>query len=406
MTVPIRFRWTPAALMVGLAVTFGACRGAEPQAPPAGAAAAPAPPSDVVVLDAEAQQRAGLAIDTIRTVVRTEAAEAPGLVALNEMRTARIGALVEGIVMDVLVQPGARVTATQRLASMHSHAVHDSWAGYRKAVADERRLTTELRYASDAQARAERLYADRAVSLQDLQRAQANRAAAEENLDMGRTELRRAQEELEHLGITSGDDPTGESGEQIPVRTPFAGVVLERLVTPGTAVSQGTPMFVVSDLATLWVLAELDEAHLAGAHVGFPVQVRVPAYPGVSFAGTVTHVGEMVNPKTRRVTVRCEVPNPDGRLKPEMYATVEIGQGEPKSVLVVPSAAVQAVNGHPSVFIAQTDTQFRAQPVNLGGERDDLLEVRDGLRAGDKVVVSGAFVLKSELLKPSADGGE
>jgi membrane fusion protein, heavy metal efflux system len=298
------------------------------------------------------------------------------------------------------------VRPQHQLASLHSHTVHDSWAGYRKAKADERRLITELRYATDAEARAERLYADKAIALQDLQRAHANRVSAEEALDMGRTELRRAEEELEHLGITNGEDPTGESGENIPVRSPFAGVVLERLVTPGTAVTPGTPLFVVSDLSTVWVLAEIDEAHLAGAQTGRPVTVRVAAYTDESFTGRVTYVGETVNPKTRRVTVRCEVPNTNGRLKPEMYATVAIGQSEPRTIVAVPSASVQTVKGQTSVFVEDGAGRFRVRPVELGTDRDGVLEVRRGLRSGERVAVSGAFILKSELLKSSGDGGE
>ena len=389
-----------------LASSAAACTTAQPGKVVAAEPAAAAQQSGLVVLDAEAQRRGNVATDLVKQVIRSEMAEAPGIVALNETRTARIGSLVDGIVVDVAVQPGARVTRNQQLASLHSHSVHDSWAGYRKARADERRLITELRYTTDAEARAQRLYDARAISLQDLQRAQASRVSAEEALDIGRTELRRAEEELEHLGITNGEDPTGESGEQIPVRTPFGGVVLERQITQGTAVTPGMPMFVVSDLSTVWVLAEIDEAHLTGAQVGRPVNVRVAAYPGESFTGKVTYIGEMVNPKTRRITVRCEVPNPDGRLKPEMYTTVEIGEGEPRPTTVVPSTAVQTVNGQSSVFVNEADNRFVVRPVEIGTERDGLVEVRRGVQPGERVVIAGAFILKSELLKSSGDSGE
>lgn len=389
-----------------LASSAAACTTAQPGKVVAAEPAAATQRSGLVVLDAEAQRRGNVTTDLVKQVTRSDMVEAPGIVALNESRTARIGSLVDGIVIDVAVQPGARVTRNQQLASLHSHSVHDSWAGYRKARADERRLLTELRYATDAEARAQRLYDARAISLQDLQRAQASRVSAEEALDIGRTELRRAEEELEHLGITNGEDPTGESGEQIPVRTPFGGVVLERQITQGTAVTPGMPMFVVSDLSTVWVLAEIDEAHLTGAQVGRPVNVRVAAYPSEFFTGKVTYIGEMVNPKTRRITVRCEVPNPDGRLKPEMYTTVEIGEGEPRPTTVVPATAVQTVNGQSSVFINAADNRFAVRPVEIGTERDGLVEVRRGVQPGERVVVAGAFILKSELLKSSGDSGE
>jgi cobalt-zinc-cadmium efflux system membrane fusion protein len=394
-------------LWLTLAAALSGCQSTTAEAPASTAAEPAAVPtaSGVVFLDDTARSRAGITVEPVRRITRADAVDAPGIVALNETRTARIGSLTDGIVVDVNVQLGDRVRRGQQLASLHSHAVHDAWAGYRRAKADERRLVTELRYASDALARAERLIADRAISQQELQRAQANQVAAEEALDMGRTEVRRAEEELEHLGITNGDDPTGESGEQIPIRSPFAGVVLERLVTQGTAVNPGTLLFVVSDLSTIWVLAELDEAHLAGAQAGRAATIRVAAYPNDVFTGKVTYVGETVNPKTRRVTIRCEVPNADGRLKPEMYTTVQVGESDPRSILAVPSSAPQTVNGQATLFVSDAQQRFRATPVELGADRDGLVEVRRGVQEGDRVVTSGSFIVKSELLK-SSDPGE
>jgi cobalt-zinc-cadmium efflux system membrane fusion protein len=133
--------------------------------------------------------------------------------------------------------------------------------------------------------------------------------------------------------------------------------------------------------------------------------VRVAAYPGDVFTGRVTYVGETVNPKTRRVTVRCEVANGDGRLKPEMYATVRVGESDPRSVLVVPSASVQTVDGNPTVFLSEQGDRFRARTVELGSDRDGLVEIRRGLEEGEQVAATGAFILKSELLK-SSDTGE
>lgn len=395
------------AVLSAVALGLSACGGssAPASAPKAEPDLVAARPSDVIALDADAQKRAGITVDRVAAVMRADAADAPGLVALNEARTSRIGSLVEGVVVDLKAQVGDRVRGHQRLASLHSHAVHDAWAGYRRAKADERRLVTELRFATDAQARAERLYADKAVALQDLQRAQANKVSAEEGLDMGRAELRRSEEELEHLGITNGEDPAGETGEQIPVTAPMSGIVLERLITQGTAVTPGMPLFVVSDLSTVWVLAELDEAHITGAQVGRSASVRVAAYPNEVFPGKVTYIGESVNPKTRRITIRVEVANPDGRLKPEMYATVQVGESEPRSILAIPAACVQSLEGQSTVFVNEAEGRFRARPVELGVERDGMVEVKRGLAEGDRVATAGAFILKSEMLK-STDTGE
>lgn len=372
------------------------CRREAPAAPPA--AATPG----VVVLDVAAQQHAGIVVAEAGITARSARTEAPGVLALDERRTARIGSLVEGVTLETMAEVGDRVKAGEVLATMHSQIVHEAWASYRKAIAERRRQEKEVAFAAAAHERAKRLYADKAVSLQEVQRAETARVAAEEALDMGRTETRRAEEQLEHLGITNGEDPSGESGEQIPVRTPIAGAVLERLVTPGTTVTPGTQLYVVSDLSALWALVEIDESVLSHVRVGQEIELRVAAYPGQMFAGTVALVGDTVNPKTRRVTVRCAVANADGRLKPQMYAAAVIRESAPREAVVVPADAVQTIDGLPTLFLAEGEGRFRARPVEVGATADGLIEIRAGLRSGERVVTAGSFVLKSELLKAAA----
>jgi membrane fusion protein, heavy metal efflux system len=369
------------------------------------ATASIARPAGFVILDDNAQRHAGIRVAVVETTLRAEQTEAPGVIALDERRTARIGSLVEGVVLDTMADVGDRVEVGQVLATMHATIVHEAWASYRKAIAERRRVQKELAFAIAAHARVGRLYADKAISLQDVQRAEAERVAAEESLDMARTEVRRSEEELQHLGITNADDPTGESGEQIPVKTPMSGIVLERLVTPGTTVTPGTPLYVVSGLSALWALVDIDESLLPHVRAGQPIHVRVNAYPDETFAGTVALVGDMVNPKTRRVTVRCTLANPSGRLKPQMYATAMIRQSEPRSAIVVPSAAIQTIDGRPTIFVAESADRFRPRALDIGSTIDGLVDVRSGLRAGERVAVEGSFVLKSELLKSATPEG-
>jgi cobalt-zinc-cadmium efflux system membrane fusion protein len=321
-----------------------------------------------VVLSEAALANAGIVVEAAQPRTRSDRILAPALLALDEMRTARVGSLQEGLILETLAQVGDRVRARAVLAMMHGHALHDAWAGYRKALADRRRLEKELTFAIDAHERAQRLYADKAISLQEVQRAEVERVSAKEMVDMAKAE------------------------------------VLERLVTPGTTVTPGTPLFVVSELSTLWAVAEIDESHLSRVRVGRPVEVQVAAYPDERFPGTITFIADVVNPKTRRITVRSTVPNVGGRLKPEMFATVALGESEPRPMIVVPQSAVQAIDGRPVVFIAEAGGRFRPQPVTLGADQDGLIEVRSGLAEGQPLVTSGSFVLKSELLKPASGG--
>lgn len=392
------------ALLAGL-LAFGCGRSGTADTP-AGNAGAPQRPQSLT-LSANAIAQAGIEIGAAAEEVREARVRAPGLVALDEMRTARIGSLQEGQIIDVRAQVGDRVGARQVLALMHSHDVHDAWAGYGKAIAEQRRLEKELVFATAAHERAARLYADKAVSLQEVQRAEVDRDAAKELVDGAMAEVRRSIEELEHLGI---EPPKGnralapQAAEQIPVRSPIAGVVLERLVTPGTTVTPSTPLFVVSDLSTLWVVAEIDESHLSRVRAGRPVEVTVAAYPAERFMGTISFVADTVNPNTRRVTVRSTVPNPGGRLKPEMFATVWLGEGDPRRVLVVPQGAVQAIDGRPTVFLAEGDGRFTPKTVEAGPAQDGKVEITSGLAAGQRIATGGSFALKSEWLKPVAGG--
>jgi membrane fusion protein, heavy metal efflux system len=372
---------------------------------PGTATAVPNGADRAIALTENARRDAGVKVEEARSIVRTDQLEAPGVLALDEQRTARIGSLVEGNVVNTSADIGDRVGAGKVLADMHSAKVHEVWAAYRKAVAEQRHMKTELAYALAASDRARRLYADKAISQQEVERADANRAAAQEQLDMANTDVRRAQEDLEHLGITNGEDPSGESGEQIPVKAPIAGVVLERHVTPGTAVTPGAPLFVVSNLSHLWALVEVDETSLARVKKGRAVTLRVAAYSDERFEGTIEFVGDVINPKTRRVTVRCGVPNADGRLKPDMFVTASLGESEPRPIVAVPSQAVHEIDQKTVVFVVDAAGAFRRREVSVGSDVNGLIEIRAGLKPGERVATTGSFLLKSELLKSTTPEG-
>lgn len=385
-------RWSGLALAVLLAC------GSSGEPPPAAVEpAAPAPPRDTVELSAQAREAAGVVTAAATLTTRDEGLEAPAVIGLDERKTARIGSVVDGIVVATRAEVGDRVGRGFTLAELHSQVVHEAWAAYRKAIAERRRATAELEFTRQAEARAGRLLRDQAIARQDAERARVDRLAAEEQLEVARTDVRRAEENLEHLGITSGEDPRGERGEMIPVRTPIAGVVMERLATTGTAVTTGTLLFVVSDLTTLWAVAEIDETAVGRITPGKAVTVRVAS--GESFPGTIGFIGDRVNPKTRRITVRCDVPNPQGRLKPDMFARVTLATGAVRQVVVVPSGAVQEVDGRSVVFVESAGGGFTIRPVRTGADAAGQVEILEGLESGERVAAQGTFLLKSELLR-------
>lgn len=362
------------------------------------ASPAPAAATDAVELSKTARDLAGITVETVKAETLGTVLDAVGTVALDDTRTARVGALVEGIVSATHVNVGDRVRDGALLAGLHSHAVHDGWGDYRKAIADRRRVEQELAFANETLARTERLLADKAASALEVERARAQSAGAAQQLVVANAEVQRAKESLEHLGLNVSAAPGADADEIIPVRTPQGGVVLEKLVTTGTTVTPGTSLFVISDISSLWVLAEIDESALARVAVGEAVQVSVSAYPTERFTAKVTQIGDTINPATRRVVVRCTVANADGRLKPGMFARVALEGVAAEPIVHVPAAAVQDLGERRVVFVPGADGAYVARDVETGAERDGRVEIRRGLAAGDRVVTRGAFLLKSQML--------
>ncbi len=391
-----------ATLVMTATAAFNAGRQRATIATPRTDTAAPTAAPGDVELAPQALADAGVVVTSVKTMPLSDGFDANAVITLDETRTARIGSMFEGTVIRTLVEVGDRVQSGTLLAELHSHEVHDAMADYRRAIADQRKLESELAFAVDAEQRARRLLASKAISQQDLERAVVNLTSAEQQLEMARAEVGRAEESLEHLGIAVSGDPAGQKQEQIPSRSPMAGVVLERLVTPSTAVTPGSPLFVVSDLSVLWAVAEVDERRLADVKAGSPITVRVSAFGERTFVGTIGFVADAVNPTTRRVVVRGHVPNPEWLLKPGMFATVHLSTGNVHTGLAVPSKAIQDVAGRSVVFVERRPGVFGQRPVDTGGESDGWTEIRWGLRPGDRVVSEGAFLLKSELLASSA----
>ena len=380
-----------AALLFGLA-----CGGAPEEAPETAATADPA--TGIVTMPGAGREAAGIATAAVREVTRSDAFHAVGVVSLDERRTARLGAVVDGVIAEVLVQPGDRVEAGAVLARILSDRFHDVWAEYFTATARRRHAEAGLSYAQTAAGRAERLVADKALAEQELERVRAELSAAEEELASARADVRRTEQDLLHYGLTPSPDAEPRENEHVPVRAPFAGAVIERLASPGAAVTIGEPLLVVSDLSRVWISAEVDEDDLHRLAAPESVEFWVTAWPDEVFTATLTTIGDVINPDTRRVTVRAETDNADGRLKPEMFATLTVASGTPRQLLVVPGAAVQDLAGESVVFVETGPGEFRRRRVVTGAGFDGDIEIREGLTAGEQVVTEGAFLLKSALI--------
>jgi multidrug efflux pump subunit AcrA (membrane-fusion protein) len=397
-------RWAP-ALLIAAGVGCGRDRTAPVQAV-AEPAAAPAASEREVALDAAAQRQGGIRVETAEVRSLPQALRASARVALNENRTWRVGAVTEGRIIRVLVNPGDSVEPGQVLARMHSHMIHELRAEYRKALAELARAKSNETYAVRARDRARRLYGLKAASLEQMEHAEAELKNSQTATGNAAIDVERARQHIvevleiapDHL-LHSGD--TGEEHDEdlIPIKSPARGTVLVRNVTPGTVVQPAGELFVVSDLAGLWAIAAVKEEYLPRLRVGMPVRVYVQAYGSRGFPGRIGKLGDELDPTTRTVKVRVDVPNAGQLLKPEMYATAEIELGGSEPAMFIPAGAPQEVSGQMVVFIRGAGDRFEVRPVQLGRTIDGAQEVVSGLKAGEQVVTAGSFVLKSQLLK-------
>ena len=208
-----------------------------------------------------------------------------------------------------------------------------------------------------------------------------------------------ARERLALLGMTEGEiaalEREGKPRARMTLVAPISGVIAELGVREGMTVAPGAALFRLVDLGTVWVNAEVPEAQAARLRPGAPVEARVAAYPGSVFKGRVGAILPEITAATRTVRARIELANPEGRLKPGMYATLEFS-GTPLQSVLVPSEAVIRTGSRDVVIVALGEGRFRATEVELGAEAGGQSAIRRGINAGDKVVLSGQFLIDSE----------
>jgi cobalt-zinc-cadmium efflux system membrane fusion protein len=327
--------------------------------------------------------------------ITTQAAESrpagDTVLALGELRVdedayAEIGSAIPARVSKVLVAVSDLVRAGQPLIELESPEVGRG----RSLLATTK---SRLVLARQTLARKQALAVDKIVSQRELEAAQAELSQLE-------MEERAAREGLAAVGATHG------SGAQLVLTSPIAGTVIERTARRGAMVDAEHSLVVVSDLGTLWLVVHAFERDALRIHKGATARVTFPALPGQSFSGAVTALGSQVDPTSRTIDVRVEVANPSGQLRPGMSASALIALGDSnETVVAVPVESLQRLAQGWCVFIPRPEEGvFEARAVGRGRDLGGEVEVLSGLRAGETVVVDGAFLLKAEADK--ARGGD
>jgi Cu(I)/Ag(I) efflux system membrane fusion protein len=209
-----------------------------------------------------------------------------------------------------------------------------------------------------------------------------------------------ARQRMRLAGMSDAQIAAVEEGGKVQARftitAPIAGVIGELTAREGMTVMAGAPLFRINGLSTVWVNAEVSEVAAAQVRPGNPVEARAPAVSGAVFKGKVSAILPEVNRATRTITARIELANPGGQLVPGMFATVSFAPAPRKDVLLVPSEAVIQTGKRSVVVVAQGDGKFAPVDVEVGVDGNGQTEIRKGLQPGQKVVVSGQFLVDSE----------
>jgi membrane fusion protein, heavy metal efflux system len=376
MTPSSRTRLFVAAVAVLLAPAAGCSKGhGETEGGGAGEK-----PRDFIRYDPNHAPHDFIKIETVQEASGASTIALPGRVAFDEDHTQRVASPIDGRAVAILVKAGDRVRGGQPLVQLSSPSVGLIQADAQKAMSD-------LSVSEKAVDRVHKLQAEGAVAEKEV-------AQSEGELKKARSDYARATAQLKALGVSPSDPTVGAA-----LRAQIAGVVVERNVLVGQEVraDQATPLLTISSLDTVWVLADAYEQDLGLVAEGDAVQIQVPAYPGEKFAGKVGHIGEVVDPATRTVKIRCVVPNKDHRLKSEMFARVEISDNGRRKVMAIASKAVLTDGDRTYVIVATEGNVFRVRRVDVGPETDGRIRILGGLSPGEKVVTEGAIFMKREI---------
>jgi cobalt-zinc-cadmium efflux system membrane fusion protein len=328
-------------------------------------------------------QMSHVQVVTVRPTKLSRTLRLTGAVAYNAFKTTPVITQVGGPVSRILVVPGQKVKVGQPMLEVSSPDYSQLLDAYLKA-ADSYRL------ADKNYKREQDLYQHHAVAQRDLEQA-------ESDLNQARADLNAAEQGMRILGIKNPADlaKTANSSAQIPVLAPISGEVVERLVAPGQVVQAGqTQAFTISDLGTVWVLANVYQADLASVRSGDDVSVQTDAYPG-TFHGRISYVSPALDPNTRTLQARIVVDNPGEKLKRDMYCTVTVSAGSIANAIAVPDSSIlRDDNNQPFVYVAVGVNQFGRRDVEIGQSENGQTQVLKGISVGERVVGDGSLFLQ------------
>lgn len=351
--------------------------------------AAPAADPARVVFPPGSPQLEQIRVAPVETVIApTGQVTAPGKVEANSNRISRVFLPVTGRVLNVAVRTGDYVRRGQPLLTLESAEIDAAVSALQQARAAVTQAQAALAKARLDLDRTRDLYAHGAVPLKEVTNTEAILAQAEAALVQAKAVEEQARRKLEILGATPDS-----YGQPAVLRAPVSGKVLELSVVNGEYRNDlSDALMTIADLSSVWITSDVAETDIRHVRPGAPITFELAAYPGEVFRGRVTLISDTLDPQTRTVKVRSEIANPDGRLKPEMYGTVQLAD-RMEPCAAAPVQAVFAQKGASFVWRETAPGVFEKTPVKTGAQTGDRILILGGLRPGDRIVVDGVMLL-------------
>lgn len=398
-----------AAALIGSTVACGRNDPNAAQPPPAGAAEK----AGVVEVPEEAQRNGGLQTVTVQSRVIPATIEVTGSVQPDSAQVAHIRPLARGVIESLAVRLGSRVVPGQPLLAYDNIEMGTLTGEYLSEVAAQRQAESDLEVRQRAVERAEELIKLEAIAQQTLEGRRAEFKNAQAAVASQKARVSKIEEQLHRFGLSDPDlasltPQEGASGHRTAshgvLRASQGGVVTKFEVAVGELVEPERELMTISDISTVWVLADVYEKDLAKITINTDVNIRADAYPDRVFVGRLTYIADTIDPQSRTVKVRCVVANRDGALKLDMFVKVSVPTTDSRQTLIVPAAAIQQIEGQSVVFVRQTPLRFERRVVDVGVSAGDVVEIKSGVRDGEVVAGAGSFYLKTALLRERIGG--
>jgi len=325
-----------------------------------------------------------------------------GQIAYNEDTSTAVLTPFPGRVTRLIAKIGDNVNRGDPLFEIDSPEVVQPQNDFIAAFSAMNKARSQLDLARIVEKRLKDLYEGKAAALKEYQQAQGQLVGAQNDMRSAEMSLEAARARLRIVGFTDAEvaalKEKGTVRRATPIPAPIDGTVIARKVGPGQYVRNdtGEALYVIADLSTMWLKAQVPEKEISSIRVGQDVEVKVSALPDRVLRARVTAINAATDATTRRVIVRSEIPNPEGALKSEMFASFKIATGDDEPSPSVPVQAVIREGDHAVVWVEEEPMLFRRRKVTLGIEQEGRMQIREGLKAGELVAGRGAIFVDNE----------